>query len=374
MEVKNRRKKVAWNKYIPEYAVFNQVCGSKWNKELTFYGKDIDESCHEHRRAIRFENCVMKKLPKGLSKIFPNLEYLSVIYCGLEEISKEDLSGFKELKVLKVKNNELTSLPDNLFEENGEITHISFRRNKLIQVGGNILKPLIKLKSADFRDNLNINYLFKGCGHVRKSPSEHIFKLTEKSLNRLEVKIKKTECCSFPCSGGLNDDIDKLISTDEFKDFKILINGTEFNVHKFLFIARSPVLKELMKQDPVANSVTLEQIPVEIFKNILDFVYDNKFPSDDVVLETYAAAAKLQIQELKDYTASRLITLLNDDNALKILFMANEYKNSELKLIAFGHIRGFFPDKKLKSELANNPEAVRKLIAAKKEIEKLIEE
>lgn len=373
MEVKNRLKKVAWNKAIPEYAVLNQVCGSKWNKELTFYGKPVEKSCPELCRAIRFENCLMKKLPKGLSKILPNLEYLSVIYCGLEEISKEDLSGFKELKVLKVKNNELTSLPENLFEENCQIKKISFRRNKLIRVGANILEPLIKLKSADFRDNLSIDYLFKGSGGVMKT-ADHILKWSEKSLNRLEKKIKMTESNNFPCSGGLNDDIEKLISTDEFKDFKILINGTEFNVHKFLFIARSPVLKELMKQDPVADAITLEQIPEEIFKNILDFVYDNKFPSNDVVLETYAAAAKLQIQELKDYTASRLIGLLNDDNALKILFMANEYKNEELKSIAFGHIRGFFPDKILKSELANNPEAVRKLIAAKKEIEKLIEE
>lgn len=371
MEVECKFKRNVWNKFSAEYEVTHQVLNeSKWNKNVTFFGENIEESYHEQVRAIHFKKCVMKKLPTGLSKIFPSLRLLSVIDCGFEDISKGDLNGFKELKVLLVKNNELTFLPGDLFAENCEIEDVSFKGNKLIHVGANILKPLTKLKSADFRGNLRINYKFKAFPYGKNAITE---RMTDCSIKKLEKKIRKMEFHGLACSGGLSHDINKFISNDEFKNLKILINETEFKVHKFLLTARSPVLKELMKRDSNADSITLEHIPKEIFQHILDFIYDEKLPNNDVVLETYAAAAQLQIQELQDFAASRMTTLIDDENALKILFMANEYKNEDLKLKAFDHIKSFFPDKKLKTELASNPEAVRKLIAAKKEIERLVE-
>lgn len=313
----------------------------------------------------------MKKLPTGLSKIFPTLRLLSVINCGLEEISKADLNGFKMLKVLIMKNNELMFLPENLFSENGEIDKISFKRNKLIHVGANILEPLVKLKSADFRGNIGINYKFSSLPCTGNTIAANI---TNRCLKKLVSKIRKMKPYVFASNGGRNHDINNFISSNEFKDFKIIIDGTEFKVHKFLLSARSPVFKALMKQDPNADTIIFERIPQEIFQNILDFVYDDKLPNNEVVLETYAAAAKFQIKELQEFAAARMMTLINDENTLKCLFMANEYKNEDLKLKAFEHIKSFFPDKNLKTELASNPEAVRKLIKAKKEIEKLVEE
>ena len=373
VECKLRRE---WNKIVPEYDVSHQVlCESKWNKKLTFYGENIEESSHKHIKAIYFKKCIMKKLPKGLSKMFPYLELLSVNNCGLEEISKEDLSGFKNLKNLVIKHNELKFLPENLFDENVEVAKITFKGNKLIHVGANILNPLVKLKSADFRDNLRIDYKFKlPAKTIFKNIIDQAFNWSRYCKEKLNNQIRKTETYGFVCSGGLYNDFDKYISNEDFKDFKIIINESEFKVHKFLITARSPYFKELMKQDPDAYEISFEHIPPQIFQNILDFVYDEKLPNNEVVVETYAAASKLQIQELQEFCASRTMTLINDENALKILYMANEYKNDELKLKAFDHIKSFFPDKKLKTELASNPEAVKKLIAAKKEIEKLVDE
>lgn len=363
--------KKRYNKLTDAYKVSNQVvCESKWEKSLIFFGENIEDSFHEQIREIYFKNCVMKRLPGSLSKILPNLEILSVVGCGLEEISREDLSGFKSLKALIVKNNELTFLPENLFDLNREIEEISFKGNMLIHVGRDILKPLTNLKLADFRGNLRINYRFK------TPPYESVLANSKLSwlnccLKKLEKKISQTEEMSFAHRNGCKQDIDEFLSNDEFKDFKIVINETEFKVHKFLFAARSPVLRKMMTQNSTADSIELENIKIEIFQIILDFVYDEKLPNAADIIEIYAAAAQLQIRDLEEFAASKIISSISSEDSLQVLFMANQFNNQELKMKAFDCIKSFFPDKKLRLELADNPEAVRKLISAKLEIEKI---
>jgi speckle-type POZ protein len=184
------------------------------------------------------------------------------------------------------------------------------------------------------------------------------------------------ECVGLHRGGsGLKNDLDEFLSNDDFKDITIKIDEKEYKVHKFLLAARSPVMNRLMKNKPEAEEISLIDIPIETFEVVLEFVYDEKFPTDDAdFLETYAVAAKLEIRELKEFSAEKLMTLITDDNALEIMALACKYESEKLKVKAFNQIRSFFPDKKLKDELADNPEAVKKLVAAKREIEKFIDD
>lgn len=190
-------------------------------------------------------------------------------------------------------------------------------------------------------------------------------------LKNLNKKLNSLDKISAGQRDGLNHDIKKLLASDELKDFEIQIDETVFTVHKFLFAARSPVFSRLLQEAPEASAITFDDISVDTFKVILNFVYDEKFPGEgDNLLEVYAAAAKMEIHRLKEFAASKLLESIDENNALKILSLAKKYKSEELKLMAFGHITRLFPDKKLKNELADDPEAVQKLLEAKLEIEK----
>lgn len=371
MELKCKLHKSEFRTYKESYKIKNQILiDSKWNKCLTCVGEDVDEESSKLIKAVFFNKCVMRKLPNRLSHAFPNLELLSVVNCGLIEITRDDLKNLTSLKHLLLNNNELQSLPSDLFADRTEIEKISFKSNKLHHVGSNILDPLTKLQSADFRNNLKINMKYS----IPRFMGEEIRKLSAHRLDKLQRKMRKIEKCDVAEPGGLKLDIEKFLLNDDFKDFNVKLNDKEFRVHKFLLAARSPVMSELMKQEPDAESITLIDIPTESFETILDFIYDENFPNDDVILETYAAAALLEILELKAFAASRLMTSLNDENALTIFTMANKYMSEDLKLKAFEQIRTFCPNRKLCDELADNPDAVRKLISAKNEIEKLTQE
>lgn len=190
-------------------------------------------------------------------------------------------------------------------------------------------------------------------------------------LKNLNKKLKSCDKVKAHQPDGLNRDIKKLLASDEFKDFDIKIDETVFTVHKFLLAARSPVFSRLLNEAPDATEITFNEISVESFKVILNFVYDEKFPDEgDNMLEVYAAAAKMEINQLKEFAASRLLESIDDTNALTIMRLAKKYESNELKLTAFNRIKLLFPDKKLKNELADDPEAVQKLLEAKLEIEK----
>lgn len=190
----------------------------------------------------------------------------------------------------------------------------------------------------------------------------------------MNKKLKSLESAAAYQPYGLNNDVEKLLASDDFKDFDIKIDDNVFTVHKFLLAARSPVFSKLLQEAPDAAEIRVDEISVESFKVILNFVYDEKFPDDgDNLLEVYAAAAKMEIQQLKEFTASKLLESIDENNALTILKLAKKYESIDLKLMAFDRIKLLFPDKKLKNELADDPEAVQKLLEAKLEIEKHFE-
>jgi hypothetical protein len=108
-------------------------------------------------KSLWFEEQTMKFMPKGLEKLFPQIEQIYIWSSKLKELTKEDLAPFPILKNLLIHYNDLETLPSNLFEANPELIHVRFESEKLKFVGENILSPLKKLTLADFSDNPCIN-------------------------------------------------------------------------------------------------------------------------------------------------------------------------------------------------------------------------
>lgn len=114
-------------------------------------------------------------LPSGIEKLLPELEGIEIRNSSLKSISRSDVQVFPKLKVFHSPFNQLETLNGDLFANNQEILWIDFKNNKLEKIDENILKPLQKLKAANFEKNI--------CIHKAAAfPSE---------MNELKVEIKQ---------------------------------------------------------------------------------------------------------------------------------------------------------------------------------------
>jgi BTB/POZ domain/Leucine rich repeat len=311
-------------------------------------------------RAVEFSDCKLFEVPQSITGTFVYLEVLSIRNCFLKEIDRNQLSNFKHLKQLYIVANELTSLPADLFKDLPNIEAISFYQNKITSVDYKLLEGLNNLKYADFRQNVNINCCYaiapyshpNGDYYSRISSLSNLITLIE--MNSSNMNKRRTQGC------GLPDDIRKFIAVDKFKDLKIYVANREFKVHKFLMIARSSTLAAMLQDN--SNEIQLTEFSPETFEKVLEFMYNESFPVDDEnIVEVYEAAGK------------ELIETINDENALKILFLSCKFSNYDLKMKAFNVIKKMFPDKKFKDELADDPETIKKMLFVREKLEKEFE-
>jgi hypothetical protein len=116
--------------------------------------------------------------------------------------------------------------------------------------------------------------------------------------------------------------------------------------------------------------MNLQNIPVTIFEKLLDFIYNEAAPEDDVELTgIYAAAGELNIVDLKNITADKLMNTIDDKNAMKILKLSNKYGNEELRIKAFEKIKKILSEYKMSIEFSKNPEKIEKLLDIKRTLD-----
>lgn len=327
-------------------------------------------------RAIEFDDCKLFEIPGGVSTTFAYLEILSVRNCFLKQITRDDLKDMKHLKQVLIISNEITNLPADLFDDHPNLEAVSFYQNKISSIGTGLLDRLRNLKYADFRQNTNIN----ACFAMDQYP--HPIGDYFSRINSLEnlIAIVALHCTGVKKSKrlkgtGMLADIQKFINDDKLKDLTISVKGEQFKVHKFLIAARSPTLAAMLVESPAVNDIQLDDLSPETFKKVLDFIYNENFPVGyEKMMEIYAAAGKLEITELKDFCAEELVETIEDENALELLLMSNKYGSYDLKIKAFETIKQMFPEKKLKDELADDPETIKKMLFVRKKLEKEFED
>lgn len=125
----------------------------------TFFGRHLPDLSDGDVIGIALANCKFSGFPRELPTLFPKLDHVA-INGGLREITKDDLRGFLNLKFLDLQGCEITSLPDDLFENTPNLEVIYLSYNKLSFIGEKLLEPLKSLKYIDFRGNLSINEVY----------------------------------------------------------------------------------------------------------------------------------------------------------------------------------------------------------------------
>jgi hypothetical protein len=131
-----------------------------------------------------------------------------------------------------------------------------------------------------------------------------------------------------------------------------------------------------MKQNPAADELILEDIPVEIFEVILKFLYTDEAPKDPKnAREIFSAASKLKIKKLKEIYAKILIEKVESEKNLeelwKIFNLGVKFDCEELKLKAFEEIKKKFVGNNFGDELLEDFEKLEKIVKKKIELDEL---
>jgi Leucine-rich repeat (LRR) protein len=127
-------------------------------------------------------------IPRRLGDFFPKVTELEIFGRGLKEICREDLSQFRNLTTLWLKNNELKSLPDDLFEDTTKLNYILFADNKIESMSSKLFKPIInnQFRFISFIKNTKINKSYHGQGGT--AAWDEFMKIIDAQCKKPEVK------------------------------------------------------------------------------------------------------------------------------------------------------------------------------------------
>ncbi|KAL7013169.1 hypothetical protein ACKWTF_015231 [Chironomus riparius] len=256
----------------------------------------------------------------------------NILVCGNRLLSESKENLLKEVEQLKANVEQLTVTEEILRQKIKDLKQELVESNECSET----VKKLCEVVEQEFED-------YKKNIH-NKSDTDDYFSTSIKSF------IQKDEI---------------------FKDFRVQISEQEFAVHKILLAARSPTLAEVLRKNSDVQNLNLVDISVEIFEKILKFLYNDELPGADWTdfLGLFSAAGRLQIQELKDYAAQKVIKIVGSENALEVLNLSNKYEHDGLMQKAFQEIKKKYPESKFKDELISSREKVEKFIEFLKKIE-----
>jgi hypothetical protein len=193
-------------------------------------GEHMNGKSNDDVRQVFFSDTKVEYLPRGLKQIFPALKRLVVKNCGLECIWNEDLEGLEDLQVLKLKGNNLRSLPPDLFLGMHKLQSISFESNKLIHFSSTILEPVENhLVYANFSDNINIDAIYYKNQQGSVPSIKELKRIIDDKCQRTDRLQSENFFNQFMMKA------ESIWHTGEFSDFTVTVGSTrKFKVHSFV--------------------------------------------------------------------------------------------------------------------------------------------
>ncbi|RXN12777.1 speckle-type POZ -like isoform X2 [Labeo rohita] len=174
----------------------------------------------------------------------------------------------------------------------------------------------------------------------------------------------------------LADELGGLWEHSRFTDCSLCVAGQEFQAHKAILAARSPVFSAMFEhemEESKKNRVEINDVEAEVFKEMMFFIYTGKAPNlDKMADDLLAAADKYALERLKVMCEDALCTSLSVENAAEILILADLHSADQLKTQAVDFINYHASDvmetSGWKSMVASHPhlvaEAYRSLASA----------
>lgn len=337
---------------------------------ISLDGDHIEGKSNEDVKDLTFFETTICYLPTGIDDYFPHLHDLYIISCGLKDISSRDLLGFDNLEMLWATDNELRSLPDDLFVNTKKLKTINFDGNQLKSMSSKIFDPipLEQLEYVTFLRNLNIDAVYR-----------HEFAGSIESMEALKTLI------DYNCSPPIHDvvmtrktknDFKKLWKLDKYCDFTIIAGALEIPVLRSVLAVQSSVFADMFDNDEEVKSsrkLEIKDSSEEIVEEFVQCLYLGQIYLDSNALDLYNLACTFNVEDLKHAYEELAITQVNKHNAVHALKIANLYKSEKLGEVAWKTINLMLPDT-LDDRLKLNPGRIEKILEAFMTYKKLLEE
>lgn len=342
----------------------------------SFTGVHKDGKNRYDVEGVRFIRAVVEFFPDGLQHIFPSIVFLSIYKSKLKEITREDLKDLRNLEVIYLRYNLLTTLPNNLFEDMPKLKSINFYGNKLKFVSSKLLKPIQDngLTYVNFGDNENIDALYAPGNSKSVATVKKLMKKIDGDCDVPEEELEEDrdkETYQEKMSLGLWD----LFRTGKFSDFKIIVGASIFPVHKNILSVHSLVCAESFAENGThTQEMKIENVSVRAVRHFLRYLYIGIFPEPESAIENFALASKFKVKELSSI-CERIIckSVLKNSNAFDIFMLGHCYASDKLKLAAFNEIKSSFPTDQLSDDLIRDPDNLKRLIELKSGVDELLE-
>lgn len=131
-------------------------------------GTHLSGLTNDDVKGIMITDTTCRFMPKGMEKVFVNIEAFQIYNSKLHSVTQQDLQPFPKLKEIHLSGNNLVALDSNLFRFNPELKHINFGYNYLRLIPFDIFDPIEDLQDAYFDGNVCVSRGAKGKWEVNK--------------------------------------------------------------------------------------------------------------------------------------------------------------------------------------------------------------
>jgi Leucine-rich repeat (LRR) protein len=105
-------------------------CFMRVKTSIAYDDSVIDSPRNETIRALTFEqNRKILYLPVEIAEVFPNLEAYAAWECSLETVSNKNFKNLRQLKLLNIRNNKISTIEIDTFEDLTQLRELHLSKN-----------------------------------------------------------------------------------------------------------------------------------------------------------------------------------------------------------------------------------------------------
>lgn len=208
--------------FVPYKCTVKEITGVSGEQEMeieSFTGDHEEEKSNNDVTWLIFYEQKIKRIPRSLHKIFPNLRHLLITQCDIEGFTREDLKGLENLEYLRVHGyyHKISSLPDDLFADMKKLREVSFFAHSLERLSSRILLPIKStLEFANFYNQRTNN---QQCFNNRKDLKKYMKFLDSNFSPEPEAdKTESSEAASYEADTETNEGDDDEWTEEEDED------------------------------------------------------------------------------------------------------------------------------------------------------------
>lgn len=143
--------------------------------------------------------------------------------------------------------------------------------------------------------------------------------------------------------GSWTEHFKQLLSNKSLSDVIIQVGGNNFDAHKTVLAARSPVFLAMFESnltEDLTNTLKIDDIEPDVFMEVLRFIYTDDVENlDELADKLLAAAEKYMLDLLKAKCEASLCINITLENCCQLLILADLHSAERLKTSVLDFVR-----------------------------------